>query len=545
MLKSTFIGFSFLLGVSLLLTGCGKPTTSPVSVDTATGNEATQRPSEKVLRMNLRMELPTADPAFAEDSTSVAVIRAIFDGLTRIGKDGRPQLSVAKKVDVSADQLTYTFHLRDSRWSNGDPVTAHDFEYAWKRVLNPATASINAFQMYYLKNGEKFNRGEATADEVGVKALDDKTLVVKLENPTPYFLELTAYYTYYPVNRNVMEANIEWAKEADTHVGNGPFKMEKWNHKVKLILAKSETYWDEEAVKLDRIDFSIIEDENTELFLFEKDELDWAGSPLSSLPIEALPSLKESGKLKTKTISATYMYKFNTKRVPFNHPKIRKAFTYAINRQLIIDHIQQGIQKPAMGFVPPSMSVSSGPYFQDHDVEKARQLLKEGLAELGLSKLPAVTLSFNSSNSHRIVAEAVQDQWKKAFGIEVKLEGKDWKVFLEDQRLGNYQISRAGWLADFNDPVTFLEIFRSKEVGNNDTGWENARYEALLRQSAKERDPHKRLQLLAQAEHILMEEMPIAPIFFYTNSWVEHDRVQDVFIDGLGNLELKWADIVE
>ncbi|MCM3079954.1 peptide ABC transporter substrate-binding protein [Brevibacillus invocatus] len=544
MYKGTVLGFCFLLCACVLFAGCEEQASSHTQVDTKTEEKSDQRPDEKVLRMNLRLELPTADPAFAEDSTSVAVIRATFDGLTRMGKDGKPQLSVAEKVDVSKDQLMYTFHLRDSTWSNGDPVTAHDFEYAWKRVLNPQTTSINAYQMFYLKNGEKFNNGEVTADEVGVKALDDKTLVVKLENPTPYFLELTAYFTYYPVNPKVIEANAKWSTEANTHVGNGPFKIEKWDHKIKLVLAKNDTYWDKNAVNLDRVDFSIIEDENTELFLFEKDELDWAGSPLSTLPIEAMPSLNKSGKMTTQTIAATYLYKFNTEQVPFNNVKIRKAFSYAINRQLIIDHIKQGNQEPALGFLPPSMSVNTGPYFQDNNVEVARQLLKEGIAELGLSKLPSVTLSFNSSPSHRVVAEAIQDQWNKAFGIEVKLENKDWKVFLEDQHLGNYQISRSGWMADFNDPITFLEIFRDKEVGNNDTGWENARYEALLRQSAKERDPQKRMQLLGQAEHILMNEMPIAPIFFYTNSWVKNERVKDVFIDGLGNLELKWADIV-
>ncbi|RNB68264.1 peptide ABC transporter substrate-binding protein [Brevibacillus panacihumi] len=533
-----------LLCISAAITGCEQNASSQTKREKKPETSPQQPRAQKVLRMNLSIEPPTADPAFAEDSTSAAVIRATFDGLTRIGADGRPQLAVAKKMDVSADRLTYTFHLRDSKWSNGDPVTAHDFEYAWKRVLDPRTASIYAYQMYYLKNGEKYNNGLASADEVGVKAIDDKTLVVQLEHPTSYFPELTAFATYYPVYRPKIEANSRWAAHADTHVGNGPFKIEQWDHDAKLVLAKNDQYWDKDAVKLDRVEFSMISDENTELFLYEKDELDWAGAPLSTLPAQAIPSLTDAGKINTQTIAAVYMYKFNTQQVPFNNVKIRKAFSYAINRQLIIDQVRQGHQQPALGFVPPSMAVQTEPYFLDNDTQTAKKLLQEGLNELGLAALPPITLTYNTSESHKQLAEAVAEQWRQAFDIDVKLEDKEWTVFLEEQHKGLYQISRSGWLGDFNDPISFLGIFRDRTGGNNDTGWENERYQALLKQSAVEMDTQKRNQLLVQAEQILMDEMPIAPLFYYTNSWVKHDRVKGVFIDGMGNLELKWGDIV-
>ena len=544
MRKVIFIAMCILLCISAAITGCEQNASSQTKREKKPETSPQQPRAQKVLRMNLSIEPPTADPAFAEDSTSAAVIRATFDGLTRIGADGRPQLAVAKKMDVSADRLTYTFHLRDSKWSNGDPVTAHDFEYAWKRVLDPRTASIYAYQMYYLKNGEKYNNGLASADEVGVKAIDDKTLVVQLEHPTSYFPELTAFATYYPVYRPKIEANSRWAAHADTHVGNGPFKIEQWDHDAKLVLAKNDQYWDKDAVKLDRVEFSMISDENTELFLYEKDELDWAGAPLNTLPAQAIPSLTDAGKINTQTIAAVYMYKFNTQQVPFNNVKIRKAFSYAINRQLIIDQVRQGHQQPALGFVPPSMAVQTEPYFLDNDTQTAKKLLQEGLNELGLAALPPITLTYNTSESHKQLAEAVAEQWRQAFDIDVKLEDKEWTVFLEEQHKGLYQISRSGWLGDFNDPISFLGIFRDRTGGNNDTGWENERYQALLKQSAVEMDTQKRNQLLVQAEQILMDEMPIAPLFYYTNSWVKHDRVKGVFIDGMGNLELKWGDIV-
>ena len=540
MKKSIFAAMSSILLLSAALAGCGgdKP---EGNAQGNTQNEESTGP--KVLRLNMHAEPPTADPALAEDSTSGALLRATFDGLTRIGEDGKPHESVAEKIDISEDGLTYTFHLRDSKWSNGDPVTAHDFEYAWKHALEPATAANYAYQLYYIKNAEKFNTNKASADEVGVKALDDKTLEVKLENPTPFFLELTAFYTYYPVNKKVAEADPKWATEAKTHVGNGPFKMETWEHKSKLVLVKNENYWDKDSVKLDRIEFSMVEDENTELSMFDNGEIDWAGAPLSALPTDAIPSLIESGKMKTQPIAGTYWYKFNTEKAPFNNAKIRKAFAYSIDRKSLIDNILQSGQIPAMGALPMSMAINKDGYFKDNDTETAKKLLEEGMKELGIDKLPPITLSYNTSEAHKKIAEAIQDQWKKHLGVEVKLENKEWKVYLEDMHQGNYQIGRMGWLGDFNDPINFLELYKEKNGGNNDTFWENAQYKELLNKSATIQDHNERLKVLGDAEKILMDEMPIAPIYFYTQSWVQKDSVKDVVITGLGDVDYKWATV--
>ncbi|WP_432775771.1 peptide ABC transporter substrate-binding protein [Brevibacillus gelatini] len=542
MKRSISAGICSLFVAGSVLAGCGSETATKPTDDTAVSSSE-KKGEPKVLRWNLHSEPPTADPGLAEDTTSGAIIRATFDGLTRTDENMKPNPSMAEKIDVSSDMLTYTFHLRDAKWSNGDPVTAQDFEFAWKRALDPKTGSSYAYQLFYLKNGEKFNKGEAKAEEVGVKAIDAKTLEVTLENPTPFFLELTAFYTYYPVNRKVVEANPQWAAEAATHVGNGPFKIESWEHKSKLVLVKNENYWDKDTVKLDGIKFSIVEDENTEFSMFENDELDWAGKPLSSLPIDAMPALKESGTLVSQPIAGTYFYKFNTEKVPFNNAKIRKAFAYAINRQQIIDNITQGNEKTAFSLVPPSMAVSTQPYYKDNDVETAKRLLQEGMQELGITKLPPIALSFNTSEAHKKIAEAIQDQWKKTFGVEVQLSNKEWKVYLEDQNQGNFMVCRSGWLGDFNDPINFLEMFKDKNGGNNNTFWENAKYKELLNQSSIEADPEKRKQLLAQAEQILMDEMPIVPIYHNTETWVQKENVKGVLIDGLGFIDWKWATV--
>ncbi|MGG4460726.1 peptide ABC transporter substrate-binding protein [Brevibacillus porteri] len=554
MKKSMFAVMSSLAVMGLALAGCGggQPAAKPAEQASQTGQSSTQpapaTPSKEpakaqVLRWNLHSEPPTGDPGLAEDTTSAAIVKAVFDGLTRIGPSGKPEEAVAEKIEVSSDMKTYTFKLRDSKWSSGEPVSAHDFEYAWKRALDPKTASNYAYQLYYIKNAEKANKGTGSLEDVGVKALDDKTLQVELTNPTPFFLELTAFQTYFPVNKKVVETDEKWSGEAKTHVGNGPFKMESWEHKSKMVLVKSDNYWDKDSVKLDKIEFSMVEDENTELSMFENGEIDWAGSPLSSLPTDAMPALKDSGKLQVKPVGATYWYKFNTEKPPFNNVKIRKAFAYGINRQILIDNVLQANQQPAMAAVPPTMGLNTGGYFKDNDQETAKKLLEEGMKELGISKLPPIKLSYNTSEGHKKIAEAIQDQWRQNLGAEVKLENQEWKVYLETMHEGNYQVGRLGWSGDFNDPINFLELFKEKDGGNNDTRWENPKFKELLNQSATESDPEKRKVILREAEQIMMDEMPIMPIYFYTHTWVKNDKVKGIFQDGLGAIDWKWASI--
>ncbi|MGG4452533.1 peptide ABC transporter substrate-binding protein [Brevibacillus porteri] len=541
-LGAMLVAGSVLAGCS---TGTQPSTTTPPTVGTAAPAEKPANAKSQLFRANIMSEPATADPGLAKDATAGAIVRATFDGLTRFDANAKPVNSVASDVKISDDKLVYTFTLRDSKWSNGDPVTAHDFVYAWKRALGQTFGAEYAYQLYYIKNAQLIHKGKAKSDELGAKAIDDKTLEVTLENPTPYFLELTAFYTYYPVNQKVVEANPKWANEAATHVSNGPFKMTAWEHKSKIVLEKNEHYWEKEAVKLDRIEFTMIEDDNTALSMFENGELDWAGQPLGGLPTDAIPTLREAGKLVVHPKATMYWYKLNTTKGPLSNVKIRKALAYSVDRKTIVDNITQVGQVPTMGMLPQSMIINKEGYFKDNDVETAKKLLEEGMKELNVTTLPPITLTYNPSDRHKKIAEAIQDQWKQKLGIEVKLMVKEATVHIQDMHELNYEIGRIGWNADFNDPMNYLEMFRDGNTGNNDTGWEDPRYQELLKQASVETDPEKRKQLFGEAEQIFMDAMPLIPMFTDVDIWVQSDKVKGVQVDGLGFIDLKWAEMTE
>ncbi|MFC4184270.1 peptide ABC transporter substrate-binding protein [Saccharococcus thermophilus] len=545
MKKRLSILFSLMLVLSLFLSACGgfKKGDESTGEKGKSGSKTANVPQE--LHINIKTEPFSLNPGLANDSVSGNVLYQTFEGLTRI-KDGKPQLAMAESYQVSKDLKTYTFKLRDAKWSNGDPVTAKDFEYAWKWALDPKNQSQYAYQLYYIKNGQAFNEGKAKAEDVGVKAIDDKTLQVTLENPTPYFLQLTAFYTYFPVNSKIAAKNPKWYTNAGPdYTSNGPFKMVTWDHNNKIVLEKNENYWDAKSVKLTKIEMVMVNDTNTELSMFNNGELDWAGMPTGQLPPDSLSQLKAEGKLHVQPIAGVYWYKFNTEKPPLNNVNIRKALAYAINRKAIVENIAKGEQIPAMAAVPPTMFPENKKgYFKDNDVEKAKEYLKKGLQELGLKDvkdLPPITLSYNTDDLHAKIAQAIQDMWKKNLGIEVKLDNSEWAVYIDKLHSGDYQIGRMGWLGDFNDPINFLELFRDKKGGNNDTNWENPKYKQLLIDSQKETDPEKRKEMLKQAEAILMDEMPVAPIYFYTNTWVQKDNLKGVEMSGLGDVQFKWA----
>jgi oligopeptide transport system substrate-binding protein len=505
-----------------------------------TSVQAAETRGPDVLRLATLNEPLSIDPVATEDSTSGIYIQALFDGLTRLGADGIVHESIAEKIEVSGDLLTYTFHLRDAKWSNGDPVTAHDFEYAWKLVLDPENRKTYAYQMFPIKNAEAAYLGKVKLDEVGIKVLNDKTLQVTLGHPTPYFLELTSFYTYFPVNKKVVSSNRDWAKDVSTHVGNGPFKLMLWEQGSQITLVKNDNYWDKDSVKLDGIDIFVLPDNNLELLAFLNWELDWAGSPLGNIPADAIPALIKHDLLHTKPIAGVYWYKFNTEQPPFQNAKIRKAFTYALDRQKLLQNMSM-YHMAATGVVPPSMTLKPEGYFRDNDRATAKKLLEEGMKELGISKLPPIVLTINESEGHQMIAEEVLRQWKEALGVDVRMEIKEWQMHVEDMHNGDYQIGRMGWLADFNDPINFLEQFKDKNGGNNDTRWENPKYKELLNQSALEKDPQKRKKILQQAEQILMDEMPAIPIYYYVHTWVKNKNLEGVIIDNLGSVDYKWA----
>ncbi|EST54813.1 ABC transporter substrate-binding protein [Brevibacillus panacihumi W25] len=497
---------------------------------------------EQILRLNME-EPATLNPIFAEDTVSGALIRQLYDSLTRLDEDGNPVLSLASDMKLSPDKRTYTFTLRDAKWSNGDPVTAHDFEYTWKHALDPKTGSPAAYNYNSIKNAQAFSAGKARSEDVGVKALDDKTLQVVLESPIPFFPTMVSFLP--AVNKDVAQANPQWATDPKTLVSNGPFRLDQWEHRNKIVLVKNSSYWEQEAVKLERVEIFMIADASTELSMFDKGELDWAGNPISGLPIDAIEPLMKEGKLRTKPKATSYYIRFNTEREPFTNAKIRKSFAYAINRQEIARHIGQAGQTPLMGITPITASLRPEGFFADNQPEEAKKLLEEGMKELGIAKLPEITYLYNISDRNKAIALTLQATWKKVLGVEVKLQSKETKVVLDDQERGKFAITRSSWTADTNDPVDFLQKFVEKYSSSNITRWHNPVYAELIRKSYVETDKEKRKQILLDAEALLMEEMPLTGIFSDVNAWVQSDKLKGVRIDPLSKMDLKWAYLEE
>jgi oligopeptide transport system substrate-binding protein len=503
-------------------------------------------PKSYELKINIGEEPHTLDPRKARDVESQTITRMLFEGLMRIGLSDKAEPALAERIDISSDFKTYTLYLRESLWSNGDPVTAFDFVYAWKKILSPKFPSAIAFHLYVLKNGKNAKEGKVTLDEVGIKAIDSKTLKLELEHPAPYFLDLLACSAFFPVNQKVDESIPFWAQNASTYVSNGPFQLVEWKHQDYLGVKKNQTYWDASKVNIHSIELPMLSEE-TAWKLFEKRELDWVGSPLSGLPVDVVPGLKKNHRLKSKDFLRTYFLRTNTESVPFSSPLIRRAFAMAINRQMLIDHVMQGNQVPATGLVPIALKLQKTPYFQDADVHQAKELFLEGLRALHLNReeLPEIRLMYRYSESNHSIIQAVQQQWFEAFGVRVVLEAVEGKVYFEKISRQDYHMAACDWIADFADPINFLEIFKYKRGDSNNTLWEHPRYTELLDRSLQVADEEKRLEMLAQSEQILIGEMPIIPIFYSNMLYLNQPRLKDVVLSPLGQIDFKWASIVK
>ncbi|CAD2074320.1 oligopeptide-binding protein OppA [Phocicoccus schoeneichii] len=504
----------------------------------------------KELNVSITSDPPAFHPALATDTTSGAILASAFEGLTRLDAKGEPTEGMAEKVEVSEDGKTYTYTLRDAKWSNGDPVIAQDFEFAWKWALDPENAADYAYQLYYIVGAEEYNNGEGSADDVGVKVIDEKTLEVTLVNPTPFFDELTAFYTYFPVNSKLAEENPDWYKDpsGEDFVGNGPFNLDEFASADHITLSKNDNYWDKDNVALDKVNISMIESEATALKEYQAGNLDYLGAPFNSIDLNALDGFKEDGTLNVSDQAGTYMIVFNTKDEILGNKNIREALTIAIDRQGLIDNVTKGEQKPGSGLVPLTMTGFEEPadYFKSNDIEAAKAALEKGLTELGLDS-PAdlkIKLSYNTSEAHAAIMQFVQQGWSKNLGIDVSLDNSEWQVYLEQLDAGEYQAGRYGWVGDFNDPINFLEIYK-RDGGNNQTGWTNEEYTNLLNQVATETDEAARTQYMKDAEEILMSEFPISPIYFYTNLSVKQDSVKNMEADPMGNVQLKYVDVEE
>jgi len=531
MKKSLVIVLAMLMVLCMALSACGTKTPAKTP-----DGETAQKAEPKILRTNNGSEPGALDPQLAQGTHDSWVLDHVFEGLYKKGQDGSIVPGMAKEYKLADDNVTYTFTLRDDiKWSNGDTVTAQDFEFAWKRGLNPDLASEYAFQLYYLKGGEAFNTGAGKVEDVGVRAIDDRTLEVVLAAPTAYFIELTSFYTYYPINKKVVEANADWAKDPSTYVSNGPFKLTGWEHNASLTLAKNDTYYDKDLVKLDGIELAMLTDENTAWQKYEGGEFDF----LTPLPQAVVAQLKANGssELIIGGDLATYFYNFNNEKKPFDNVKIRKALSMTIDRQTIVDKIAQGGQAPAEGVVPYGMIDENGKEYRDnagklieYNVEEGKKLFAEGLAETGYKAedFSKFSILYNTSEAHKKIAQAIQEMWRNNLGIEVQLENVEFQIKIDREKAGDYNISRAGWIGDYVDPMTFMDLWLSTST-QNDANYNNPEYDKLILEAKSTVDQTIRMNNMRKAEQMLMTDSAVCPIYFYTQPYAQKPYVTGVF----------------
>ncbi len=563
-----------------------------------------------MLWINNSSEPEWLDPNMLSDSAGSSLVWNMFAGLAQIHpQDLEPMPDIARRWDISDDRTVYTFHLRESTWSDGKPLTAHDFEWSWKRLLNPKTAAKYGSMLDVLRNGSAFHQGalwvrgvewqageedaamqriasffeevvpvdrveltdwpepgafvylageaaqlpglrekavetldgkpaaslgdvESTADRklsvqvadgsvVGVRALDDLTLEARLTGPVPYFTSLVTHYALLPVPRHVIEGlaakGIEpalWTRPEHI-VSNGPYLLKKHHFRYYFELEKNPRYWDAASVKVEKIRCPLVESYNTTLNLYRAGEFDWIGRN-SSLPSEFMNYLEGFDDFSRAPYGSVYFFWINTKSPPLDNPKLRRALSLAIDRQSLVDNVARGDQMPSADLIPDGVAGYQGLHTPLFDPEAARAMLKEAGYASG-ADVPRFTLIYNTSEGHRQIAEAIQEMWKENLGVEVAIENQEWQVFLRNQQLMNFQIARMGWILDYADPFTLLELL-TEHNGNNHSNWHTPEYDRMLRAGNNNPDPAQRLAIFREAETMLRDATPMLPIYVYTKS---------------------------
>ena len=511
--------------------------------------------SNQQLVFNLGEDPETMDPTLNNSSGAGTMILNAFEGLMVLDENDQPVEGTAESMEVSEDGLVYTFKIReDAKWSDGEAVTADNFKYSWLRALNKETAAEYAYQLFYIKNAEKFYNGEATAEEVGINVIDEKTLEVTLETPTAYFPQLLAFTTYVPLREDIVSANPEgWATNPETYVSNGPFKLVQWDMKDQLVFEKNENYWDKDSVKLESLTFKLVTDDTTAYSELKAGNFDM----VNSVPTNEIEPGIEEGLVHVNPKLGNYYFAINVGKQDtlsedvkevLNNKLVRQALNLAIDRQEIIDNVGKAEQIPAYSFVPQGITDENGndfaskEYYDPSDMEgniaKAKELLKEAGYENG-NGIPTIELMYNSEGAHKDICQIIQQNWEE-IGVNVELTNQEWAVFLNTRQNGEYQIARHGWIGDYIDPMTFLDLWVTGG-GNNDCGFSNARYDELIAAAKVETDSAKRLEMLREAEDILMDEMPILPIYYYTTVTAANENVKGVRISTLGKISFKHA----
>ncbi|MEC5127531.1 peptide ABC transporter substrate-binding protein [Verrucomicrobiales bacterium BCK34] len=515
-----------LLGVGifalLLSSGCKRES----KVDQAT--------REKILLLGNGAEPKALDPHLVSSTGDSNILRAMFEGLVtnHPSDDTIHEPGVAERWESNEDFSEWRFFLRkNAKWSNGDPVTAHDFVYSYNRILHPEMAGPYSSMLYFLKNGEKFNQGKITDfAEVGVKAVNDFELVCTLESPTPFFPDVVKHTTWLPVHQPTIEKYgamtdtfTDWQKPGNS-VSNGAFELTDWRINAYVKVRRNPHYWDAENVKPNGINFYPIDNAFTEEKAFRNGLLHAS----YILPANLIPLYREreDPALRMEPYNGVYFYRCNTNQPPTDNADFRRALAYAINRETIVNFITKGNQQPAFGFTPPTKGGYVPPDVVSYDPEKARAFLKKAGYESG-ADVPEFTVIFNTSDDHKSIAVSIQDMWKKNLGIEnVKIENQEWKVYMATVDEMRYDVSRLAWIGDYVDPTTFLGMWRTGD-SNNRTGWGNPDFDRLYKESFFISEPKERYATLQKAESILLEELPILPVYWYTRVYLLHPDVEN------------------
>ena len=481
--------------------------------------EFASAPAEGVILAGNAAEPESLDPHLVQSVYAARIASQLFEGLVVLDpKDLSPQPGVAESWESSDDGMRYTFHLRENAvWSNGDPITAQDFVYSWRRILTPTLASQYAYMLYPLENAEAYNTGKITDfNQVGVKALDEHTLEVKLNAPTPYFMTLHAHQTWFPVHQATVEAhgamderNTRWTRP-ENFVGNGPYVLTDWSPNQVLSLRPNKRYWNASAIANDGVDFLPVTSEQTEERMFSAGEMHMT----ERVPLQRVEWYRNNRPEVLRIDPANNIaYAFaNCNREPFDDARVRRAFSMTLDRELISSRIRQGVDPPAYFFTPPGMNGYVSPARIEEDREEARRLMAEAGYPEG-EGFPRVELLYSTSDAGKYLTEAMQQMWQEALGVRVEILNQEWKVFLDTTAQGNYSLALMAWAGDVLDPMNFLELFES-DNGNNRSGYANSKYDELISAARQSNDVARRNELFGQAETILLDDSPIIPVYF-------------------------------
>lgn len=491
--------------------------------------------AKKILLLGNGTEVATLDPQIANGQPEHLVFTSIFEGLVtsaaRNPDENAP--GTASSWEHSPDFSRWTFHLRpEAKWSDGRPITARDFIWSYRRILNPDLAAEYASMLYPLRNAQEFNEGRITDfAEVGVHAPDDHTLDLNLTGPMPYLIGMLKHYSWMPVPRHAIERAgavtdraSRWTR-AGNMVCNGPFKLKEWRFTHSITVEKNPLYWDAANVKLQGIKFYPIVSDSTENRAFRDGQLHGT----LTVPLAKIPEYRGSKDpcFHLEPQLSVYFYRINVTKPPLDNKLVRKALALAIDRESLIKNVLRAGQEPAAGLTPypERLGYKDAPRVMRFDVAEAQRLLAEAGFPNG-EGFPKFDILINTNEGHRIIGEAVQEMWRKHLNIPVGIHNQDWGVYLESQRRMDYSICRAAWSGDYPDPYTFLGMFRTGD-GNNETGWSNARYDELLARSMTEPDAQRRFHILHDAEEILLDEVPVLPVYWYMHAFLLRPEVKN------------------